>query len=154
MNRKLMFQIAGGILIFLFLVGCKTSTPTLTLTINENECTLDGPETIPSDNFIVKFIINEQEPNETGYILATLEDGKTIEDLNAWSSADQPPWVIVLHRAHEPAGGTHIYSYDQMQFTQNGRYDGGPYYLVCFRNDLVTGIMSKIGAFGPIDIGK
>jgi hypothetical protein len=157
MNRnKLMFRIIGGLLTLLFLVGCTTTTqtptPTLTLTINENECTLDAPETIPNGNFTVKFVINEQEPNETGYILATLEDGKTIEDLNAWSSADQPPWVIIIHRAHEPAGGTHIYSYDPTQFTQNARYDGGPYYLVCFRNDPDTGTMSKIGAFGPIEV--
>jgi hypothetical protein len=85
MNRKLVLQIAWGLLTSLLLVGCTTPTntgiPTLTLTINENKCTLDGPETIRNDNFIINFVINEQEPNETGYILATLEDGKTFDYL-------------------------------------------------------------------------
>jgi hypothetical protein len=154
MNRKIMFSIFGGVLTLLFLAGCTTPTPTLTLTINENECTLDGPMTIPNDDFMVKFVINEQEPNESAYALVTLEGGKTIEDLNAWPSADQPSWVIILHRFNEPAGGTHTYSYDPTEFTQNARYDGGPYYLVCFRNNLDTGTLEKIGAFGPIEVEK
>ena len=47
--------------------------------------------TIPNGNFIIKLIINEQKPNESGYALFTLEKGKTIEDVKTWQSADQLP---------------------------------------------------------------
>ena len=156
MKRKMMFRIIGGLLTLMFLVGCTTPTPILTLTINENECTFTGPTTIPNSNFIIKLIINEQKPNESGYALFTLEKGKAIEDLKAWQSTDQPPWVILLDGVHEFSAGTHTYTYDPTKFTQNAAFQGGPYYLVCFRANPETGIITtKIGGpFGPIEVKK
>jgi hypothetical protein len=158
MNQKMMFKIIGGLLTLLFLVGCATPrpTPTLTLTINEQECTFAGPNTIPNGKFTIKLIINEQKPNESGYALFTLEKGKTIEDVKAWQSTDQPPWVILLDGVHEFSAGMHTYTHDPTQFTYNALYQGGPYYLVCFRANPDTGITNtKIGGpFGPIEVGK
>ena len=153
-RNKLMFQIARGLLTFLFLVGCTASTPILTLTINENKCSFDGPKTIPNDEFTIRLVINQKELAETGYALITLENGKTVEDLNAWPSADQPPWIVLLDGVHEMATGTHTYTYDPALFTQNAAYHGGPYYIVCFYTDPGTGTREKVGVFGPIEIKK
>jgi hypothetical protein len=142
----------------LFLVGCTTptSTPILTLAINEKVCTYDGQNTIPNGEFAIRLIINEQKPNESGYAFFTLEKGRTIQDLKAWQSPDEPPWVILLDGVHEFSGGTHTYVYDPKKFEYNARYHGGPYYLVCFRANPDTGITNtKIGGpFGPIEVGK
>ena len=154
MNRKLMFQIAGGLLTLSLLAGCTTSTPILTLTINENKCTFDGPKTIPNGEFTVRLVNNQQNILETGYALITLENDKNLEDLNAWPSADQPPWAVLLVGVHEMTTGTHIYTYDPTLFTQNAAYHGGPYYIVCFCTDPNTGLRVKAGAFGPIEIEK
>ena len=128
----------------------------MTLTINEKVCTYDGPNTIPNGEFAIRLIINEQKPNESGYAFFTLEKGKTIEDVKAWQSPDEPRWVILLDGVHEFSGGTHTYVYDPKKFEYNARYQGGPYYLVCFRANPDTGITNtKIGGpFGPIEVGK
>ncbi len=81
MNRKMLSQTIGVLLIVLFIVGCTSSTqmqaptPTLTLTINENNCTFDGPKTIPDGVFMIKLVIKEQKPTESGSALVTLEKG-------------------------------------------------------------------------------
>jgi hypothetical protein len=152
MNHRIMFRAIGGLLALLFLFGCKPSTPRFALTINEKECTYEGPTTMQEGDFTIDLIINEQNLTETGYSLFTLEAGKTIEDVRAWKSVDQPPWVITIANVHEMAGGTHTYSYNTAKFTQNARYTGGPYYLVCFRTDPDTRITAALGVFGPIEV--
>jgi len=152
MVHKLMFNTLGGLTLILLLFGCKPSSPTFTLTINEKDCTYEGPSKMSEGDFAINLVINEQKNTETGYSLFTLEDGKTIEDVRAWQSVDQPPWVITIANVHEMAGGTHTYSYNTTSFTQNARYTGGPYYLVCFRTDPDTGNTSALGVFGPIEV--
>lgn len=124
--------------------------PILTLTINEMECSFDGPLIIPYGEFIIKLIINEQKPSNSGYALARLVDGKTVEDLKAWSSGDQPPWFILIDGVHENAGGNHTYSYDLREIPT---YTGDPLVLMCAR---ITdaGNMAKLGVFGPIEVKK
>jgi hypothetical protein len=131
-----------------------TPTPTspaiLTLTINEMECSLDGPMTIPFGEFMIKLVLNEQKPTDSGYALARLVDGKTVEDLKAWSSGNQPPWFILIDGVHENAGGNHTYSYDLRKIPS---YNGDPLVLMCARiSD--TGNMLKLGVFGPIEVKK
>jgi hypothetical protein len=130
-----------------------TPTPTppiLTLTINEMECSFDGPLTIPYGEFMIKLVIIEQRPMDSGYALARLVDGKTVEDLKAWSSGQQPPWFILIDGVHENAGGNHTYSYDLRQIPT---YTGDPLVLMCTRiTDM--GNMAKLGVFGPIEVRK
>ena len=124
--------------------------PILTLTINEMECTLDGPMTIPYGEFMINLVLNEQKPTESGYALARLVEGKTIKDLQAWPTMAQPPWLIVISGVHETAGGSHIYSYDLRQIPT---YSGEPLFIVCARMT-DSGDTAKLGAFGPIEVGK
>jgi hypothetical protein len=124
--------------------------PILTLTINEMECSFDGPLTIPYGEFMIKLVLIEQRPTDSGYALARLVDGKTVEDLKAWSSGNQPPWFILIDGVHENAGGNHTYSYDLRKIPS---YNGDPLVLMCARiSD--TGNMLKLGVFGPIEVKK
>ena len=128
-----------------------TATPippsTLILTIKENECTLSGPLTIPHVVLTINLMMDEQKATESGYALVTLKEGKTIEDLKAWPSADQPEWVNLIHGVHEFANGLHTYTYDYTHVTEDQTL-----YLACFRADPVTGVIAKIAAFGPIEV--
>jgi hypothetical protein len=126
-----------------------TPLPILTMTIKENDCTLDGPTTIPHVALTINLVMDEQKPTESGYALITLKEGKTIEDLKAWPSADQPPWVNLIHGVHEYTNGTHTYTYNYANVATDQIL-----YLVCFRTNPDTGIIQAIGRFGPIDITK
>lgn len=121
--------------------------PTLTLTIKDNMCTLSGPMTIPHVVLTINLAMDEQKPSESGYALVTLKEGKSIEDLKAWPSADQPEWVNLIHGVHEYTNGMHTYTYDYSNVTTDQTL-----YLACFRADPDTGLIAKIGAFGPIDV--
>jgi hypothetical protein len=124
-----------------------TPTPlsTLTMTIKDSQCTLDGPATVPHVVLTINLVMDEQTPTESGYALITLKEGKTIEDLKAWPSADQPPWVNLIHGVHEYTNGIHTYTYDYGNVTTDQIL-----YLACFRAEPDTGVIAKIGAFGPI----
>jgi hypothetical protein len=91
--------------------------------------------------------MDEQKQTESGYALITLREGKTIEDLKAWPSADQPDWVNLIHGVHEYTNGTHTYTYDYANVATDQIL-----YLACFRADPDTGVIAKIGAFGPIEV--
>ena len=108
---------------------------------------MKGPTTIPHVVLTIDLIMDEQTPTESGYALITLKEGKTIEDLRAWPSADQPEWVNLIHGVHEFTNGTHTYTYDYTNVATDQTL-----YLVCFHTDPGTGITAAIGAFGPIEI--
>jgi len=152
MNRNRIFKAIGGLLILLFTLGCTLQTPTLKLSIKEMECSFDGPESIPFGEFIIKFTLDEKKPTESGYALVTLTDGKTIEDLQALTTDNQPSWVTLIDGVHEYTAGSHTYSYDLNTVTT--AYHGQPLYLACFRANPDTGYIEKIGAFGPIEVEK
>jgi hypothetical protein len=139
--------------LFLF-AGCTNLSPipTLTLRIKENQCSFDGPLTIVHGKFIVNLMIDEQEPTDSGYALVTLDNNKTIEDINTWLGEDQPPWMYVHHGVHEMAGGDHTYSYDLSKLITYTL--GEPLFLVCMRAEPGTGSLMKLGAFGPIQVEK
>ena len=139
----------------LSLVGCTTPTlstvPTITLTIVEDKCWISNLEATPYGEFKIDLVMNEKIPTESGYALVALEAGKTFEDLLAWTSADQPSWVVVVHGVHEFTIGTHTYSYNPSKLKENAAYHGGSLYLVCMRTNPGTGKTENIGSFGPIE---
>ncbi len=127
-------------------------TPTMKLSITENECTFEYPSAIVNGEFRIQLTLNEKRPTDSGFALVTLDTGKTLEDLKA-ATADQPVWVFLIVGVHETSVGTHLYSYDSTQFTKYSQfYKGGPLYLACFHTDPDSGVINKIGTFGPIEI--
>ncbi len=150
------------LLFFVLLTACvsqygpSTQTPaqnpTMKLSIIENECSFEYPSTFVNGEFRIQLTLNEKRPTDSGYALVTLDKGKTIEDLKAWPTAEQPVWVFLIDGVHETSVGTHLYSYDSTEFSKYSQfYTGGPLYLVCFHTNPDTGVTNKIGAFGPIE---
>ncbi len=123
------------------------SPVTLTMTIKDNECTLDGPSTIPHAVLTINAVIDEQKATESGYALGTLKEGKTIEDLKAWPTAVQPDWFNLIHGVNEFTNGLHTYTYDYTNVATNP-----PLYLVCFNSNPDTGAWMKRAAFGPVEL--
>jgi hypothetical protein len=56
-TKRFLNQTIGLVLVLLLLTACNStpSTPTLTLTIKGNTCTLDGPKAIPFGKYIVNW---------------------------------------------------------------------------------------------------
>jgi hypothetical protein len=127
--------------------------PAFTLSIKGNDCSLDGPLTVPYGEFTIKLIIEEPKLSESGYALVTLEVGKALADLKALPSAEQPDWALRLAGEHqEVVVGTSSRAHDLARMT--AAYHGEPFYIVCFHTDPDTGIRALIGAFGPIEVKK
>ena len=59
-----------------------------------------------------------------GIAIMTLDDGRTIEDLNKWNSLDEPPWADVLS-FRDAVGKT------TTKLFINLDKDEGPFYFVC-----------------------
>lgn len=113
--------------------------PLLTITFRNGTCDYDGPSDIPAGMVKMKLIIeedNEEAMQGVAVVTATLEEGKTIEDLRAWPSTDQPPWTNILALYELFPGAL------EKEFTL--RIPAGSAYFVCFYPE------AKIGAHGPL----
>jgi hypothetical protein len=129
-----------------------TPAPRLTLTIKGSECTLNGPTTLPYGQFEITLVIDEPEVSETGYALVALDEGRTIADLEAWQSADQPEWADRLAGEHQMEAGTSSRNIDLVPMAaMQGR---GAFYIVCIHTDPQTHVREKIGALGPIEVER
>jgi len=83
-------------------------------------------------------LINKEVQKLAGLAVATIDDDKTIEDLEAWTSVDQPPWLQVVNFIEAKSG----------RVTQSVTpFVDKPFFLVCF-NDPPPML---IGVFGPIE---
>jgi hypothetical protein len=113
---------------------------------------LEGPTTIPYGQFEITLVIDEPEASETGYALVALDEGRTIADLQAWSSADQPNWADRLAGEHQMEVGNSSRTIDLVPMAT--MQDRGAIYIVCFHTDPQTHVREKIGALGPIEVER
>ena len=114
------------------------TAPDMTVTFDGNECTYDGPETVPVGQITAK--IENQSQKMFGLAIVTLDEGKTFEDLDAWPSVDKPPWAELIIFAEAPERGHSIVAVDVTK---------GPIFLVCF----TAYPEAKIGVLGPVEAG-
>jgi len=117
------------------------STPILTVTFKDDTCYYEGPTNVNTRDVKMKFIIEEGNENAmdgVAVVTASLRDDKTIEDLEAWPSPDQPPWLDVIALSELFPG--------PMEKEFSIRLPEETAYFVCFHPT------AKIGTFGPIDI--
>lgn len=118
------------------------ATPTpppnaLIVTIEGDQCSLQGSMQVDSPDLAI-ILINKEVQKLAGLAVATIDDDKTIEDLEAWTSVDQPPWLQVVNFIEAKSG----------RVTQSVTpFVDKPFFLVCF-NDPPPML---IGVFGPIE---
>lgn len=116
--------------------------PILTITFSSgNQCTLEGLNTIPAGTNAFNWIEDIQEYEKYGLAVVTLDPGKTIDDLQAWPTTDQPPWVQLVDLEEATPGSRSTLVVDVTQ---------GPIYFVCFYANPET----KFGALGPVEVGN
>lgn len=126
--------------------------PELLLTINGEGCTLEGPTTVPFGEFVVTLVIDLPEVSETGYALLVLDEGKSIKDLQAWTSGDYPEWADRLTIVNQTEAGTSSKTIDLAP--KAAMADRSEFYIGCFHTDPQTHVRKMIGAHGPIQVGK
>jgi hypothetical protein len=123
----------------------KNATPkpitTTTVTCSIDKITYQGPETIPAGLINITLVGDIQGHGGTELVIATLDPGKTLKDLQDWSSIDQPPFAEWIGSVKAPADKPNT----EMVFVTNG-----PIYLVCYYETPFT----KLKAYGPVEVGK
>jgi pyrimidine-specific ribonucleoside hydrolase len=103
-----------------------------------DQCAYNGPQEIEVGQIAMDWNVDEVH-DKYGLVVATLDKGKTFADLDAWPSADQPPWLQVVAYA-EANPGSHS--------TVTADVEEGPIYLVCF----TAPPDKKMGVLGPIEV--
>jgi hypothetical protein len=101
----------------------------------------EGPEKVPAGQISVILDVEDQKDHEAyGLAVLTLDEGKTYEDLDAWSSTNQPPWSQLYGLLEEIPQGSRA----EMRVTAFER----PLFVVCFTAYPIT----KSDTLGPIEI--
>ena len=145
-TRQFLMIGCSVITLLLFLNACgPQEPPEVTITFSGDTCTYSGSNSLP-DKFNINIVVEGQGKTMYGYVLVTLDEGKTIEDLQAWPSSDPPEWLKDTLRETGPAFGPG----NTKQILDWSSYESvvTPIYFVCFGDD------QKIGALGPIVITK
>jgi hypothetical protein len=142
MKSRLLLAPGFALLLFILLATACTSSPkkiTVTFTPDQ-QCTMQGPTTIPSGKDVTLEVIgNLKEYDSVGIGIATLDPGKTIQDLQDLApDAPQPPWSLRDGFYEFPTDGNpHSIVLNQAH---------GPLYSLCFTPE------AKIGALGPLEV--
>ena len=113
----------------------------ITVTFDGDRCVYHGPERVPAGQIPLTLDVRDQSaPSAYAVSAYTLEEGKTIEDLRAWTSADSSPLWGNFHGRVDATGGT-------AQETTIILFEG-PFFLSCVTNppNEVTDVL------GPIEI--
>jgi inosine-uridine nucleoside N-ribohydrolase len=112
--------------------------PNVTVTFAQDKCTYSAKQPLPLGQIGIEWIVQDQH-DKFGLAVLTLDQGKSIKDLEAWTSTDQPPWSQLV-AFYEAASGSHA--------TVTAEVEKGPIYFVCF-----TAYPEQVcGALGPIEV--
>ena len=120
----------------------ESPTADFTVTVDPGEkCTMKGVSSHIKGMIEYNFIINDQAHETYALIMLTLDEGKTLADLEAYANVTSPPpWSTPVQYDFETPGS---YSHHTANISE------GPLYFVCFYVDNIPVI---IGTFGPLEI--
>jgi hypothetical protein len=155
-TKQFLMMGSSVMVILLLLIACgqapSQSSNEATLTFSGDTCTYSGPKSLPA-KFDINVVVEGQTDTVYGYVIVTLQEGKGIEDLQAWPSTDPPEWLKDQLNDSGPAfGGSFGLGpvKQNVDLGVNAAYAGEPFYFVCFADAPAR----KIGAAGPIEITK
>ena len=121
----------------------------MTHTFYGDACTFKGSESIPYGKIGLNVVVEGQSGSSYGFVIATLEEGKTPKELQDWPSTDPPEWLKTTFYDSNPiykTGSTTV----EIDLTPKTNFGDDPIYFICFATDPVR----KIGAGGPLEIVK
>jgi hypothetical protein len=116
--------------------------PAMTVAFEGGKCTYAGPKVIQPGEISVTMEVQDRDKQVYAVYLLTLDQGKTISDLDAWPSTDKPAWAQIVAGSESGLAG--------QRNTFAATVQKGPIYLACFSKPPEA----KIGALGPIEVGK
>ncbi len=134
MKKQTGFPIIIWLAMFiLVLSACNASANTVpTLIFESNKCSYSGPKTLPPI-FTLIWKINESTNTEYRYMVVTLREDKTINDLkDALTKEGQPEWLDLISRDWAAQGNLTLVQ--EHNLTANGLYHGEPIYFACLSN--------------------
>ena len=111
-----------------------------------------GPGIVPFGEFNITLVIDVPKVSETGYALLVLDKGKTLADLQAWTSGDYPEWADRLTIVNQTEAGTSNKAIDLAP--KAAMADRDEFYIACYHTDPQTRVRKMIGAHGPIQVEK
>ena len=124
-------------------MGAEATAPQIIITFDGDQCIYNGPDSVPADDITVVLDVEDQTAyEEYGVAVVTLQEGKTFEDLDAWSSTSPPSWATVHTTIDQVPQGNHA------EATMHVIEPNEPLYFVCFTAYPIV----KSGTLGPIEI--
>ena len=145
-KMKKLITLAIVLTIALTVVTCGGGTGTPTVTFDGGKCRYDGPKKISADKFTVNFNVENRDREKYGLYIVTLDQGKTLADLDAWPSTDPPPWVYIVAGTDVGPGSRSEVTVDM---TKSPQFKS-PIFLVC----LSAPPEAKITTMGPVEVGQ
>jgi hypothetical protein len=161
-NKQLRMIVVSLITVLLLLNGCSQAPsaaptqaptqapPSMTITFSGDTCAYSGPKSIPYGKFTVNMVVEGEGDTTYAFTIVTLQEGKTLADLQAWPSTEPPGFLKVDFlnaNSHTVKSGT---KKDEIDLTANAAFGDDPFYFVCF----AAPPERLIGAVGPVDVVK
>ena len=114
-----------------------------TITFDPGEkCSMKGVSSHGKGLINYDLIVNDQSHQTYALVILTLDEGKTLDDLKAYTSTTAAPsWTNPVQYDYETPGS---YSHHKINVSE------GPLYFVCFYGDKQIPVI--IGHFGPLEI--
>lgn len=141
-----LFKLSAAFALVALAIGCTSTSSTPTVTINGDQCSYEGPRTIPAK---VTFTFKLETPipsTPQGFAFVRLAEGKTLEDLKTVTTWDHPEWVTELGHYGAIEAGTWTHDFD---WASNGLYHGEPIFVIC---GIGGTRRAHFGAFGPLEV--
>ena len=145
-------QLVIAVVVLFVAAGCAPSTgalppksiqaqsPSMTVTFEGGKCAYAGPKVVQLGEINVTMDVKDRDRQVYAVYLLTLDQGKTISDLDAWPSTDKPAWAQIVGGSESGLAG--------QRNTFAATVQKGPIYLACFSKPPEA----KIGALGPIEV--
>jgi hypothetical protein len=127
------------------------SVAPMTVSFGDGKCTYAGPKQVPLGQITVNLNDDGRGHTTYGVWIATLDPGKTLDDVKAEPTGDAPPWVHEVDAVGPAPAGvsiTHITDLAAPLITEVKQ--GDAIYVLCFTRQPLT----PAGNWGSITVGK
>ena len=114
-------------------------SPDLVVTFTDVGCAYTSPAPLTAGEIVIELVVEDTRFEDYALVVGTLDPGKTVADLQAWPSMDEPPWFNYITHGEARKGGR-TYFVAEVQ--------AGPLHMGCLADPPAT----KTGALGPIEV--
>lgn len=114
-------------------------TPPIVVTFTEQGCEATGPQSVPAGAIPIEWRVEDSRFELFALVVGTLDEGKTLADLEDWPFMAEPPWFNYITNDEAVPNSRQLFVVEAQE---------GPLYMGCLARPPET----KTGAVGPIEI--